>query len=80
MNLKLKSLTGKDKIIDIDAASTINELKTRIETFEMISPPQQRLICNGKVLIQGDKTLSEYKINANSTIHFVLALRGGGTI
>ncbi|ORD94784.1 RUB3 [Enterospora canceri] len=77
MNLKLKSLTGKDKAIEIDGSATIVELKQKIEEYEKIPPEQQRLICNGKVLIQGDKTLTEYKINSNCVIHFVLALRGG---
>ncbi|KAL6122098.1 hypothetical protein NUSPORA_00891 [Nucleospora cyclopteri] len=77
MLLKLKSLTGKDKIIEIDGSATINELKQKIEEYEMISSEQQRLICNGKILIKGDKTLSQYKITSNSIIHFVLALRGG---
>lgn len=77
MNLKLKSLTGKDKIITIDASSTVNELKQKIEEYEMIPPSQQRLICAGKVLVQGEKTLQQYKIASNSVIHFVLALKGG---
>ena len=79
MNLKLKSLTGKDKIITLDASCTIDELKQKIEEYEMIPPQQQRLICGGKVLIAGDKTLQQYKIASNSVIHFVLALKGGSS-
>ncbi|EDQ31057.1 ubiquitin [Enterocytozoon bieneusi H348] len=77
MILKLKSLTGKDKIIEIDGSCTIQELKEKIEEYEMIPPEQQRLISGGKVLVEGNKTLTQYKIGSNSVIHFVLALRGG---
>ncbi|OQS53762.1 RUB3 [Ecytonucleospora hepatopenaei] len=77
MNLKLKSLTGKDKIISIDASCTVKELKEKIEEYEMIPPQQQRLICGGKILTENNKTLQQYKINSNSVIHFVLALKGG---
>lgn len=77
MNLKLKSLTGKDKIITIDGSCTINELKQKIEEYEMIPPNQQRLICGGKILTEGEKTIQQYKITSNSLIHFVLALKGG---
>ncbi|ORD96512.1 NEDD8 [Hepatospora eriocheir] len=77
MILKLKSLTEKEKIIDIDGSSTIKELKERIYEMEDIHPDQQRIICNGKVLNQLDKTILQYKISSQSRIHLILALRGG---
>jgi ubiquitin-like protein Nedd8 len=77
MHLKLKSLTGKEKTIEIDASATIKEFKTKISEYELIPPEQQRLVCNGKILGIDDETLSYYKISSGNIIHMVLALRGG---
>lgn len=77
MHLKFKSLTGKDKTIEIDSSATILEFKTKIYEYELIPPEQQRLVCNGKILGIENETLSYYKISSGNVIHMVLALRGG---
>lgn len=77
MHLKLKSLTGRDKDIEIDGSATILEFKNRIHEYELIPPEQQRLICNGRILGNDDDTLSQSKVNSGNVIHMVLALRGG---
>lgn len=77
MHLKFKSLTGKDKAIEIDSSATILEFKHRVCEFELIPPDQQRLVCNGKILGSDMETLSSYKISSGNVIHVVLALRGG---
>lgn len=77
MHLKLKSLTGCDKDIEVDGSASILELKVIIYEQELIPPEQQRLVCNGRILGKDTDTLSQCKICSGNVIHLVLALRGG---
>uniref|UniRef100_A0A915DQ33 Ubiquitin-like protein NEDD8 n=1 Tax=Ditylenchus dipsaci TaxID=166011 RepID=A0A915DQ33_9BILA len=77
MLIKVKTLTGKEIELDVDASDRVERVKEKIEEKEGIPPPQQRLIFSGKQMAD-DKTVAEYKVVAGSVLHLVLALRGGG--
>jgi hypothetical protein len=77
MYLKFKSLTGKDKAVELESSATVLELKSKISELELIPLEQLRLVCNGKVLGDNMKTLLSYKILSGNMVHVVLALRGG---
>ncbi|RKF79976.1 Ubiquitin-NEDD8-like protein RUB1, partial [Golovinomyces cichoracearum] len=74
---RVRTLTGKEIELDIEPDYLTTQIKEKVEEKEGIPPVQQRLISGEVSNRSDDKRAKDYNLVGGSTLHLVLALRGG---
>lgn len=71
----VKSINGKSRTLTVSPTDSIASIKQQIKEKEGIATDEQRLIFGGKNL-DDTKTLQDYNVGAEGTLHLVLRVRG----
>jgi len=76
MQIFVKTLTGKTITIDVETSDLVETVKKEIYERENLPVAHQTLVFDGKKL-ENKKTLLDYNIISESTLHLVFSLKGG---
>lgn len=74
--LSISMVNGKRFSISYDPSYTIEYLKKLIED-EGICPPEEQILIFAQNELEESKTLADYGIGKEETLHLLLKLRGG---
>ena len=76
MQIHIRNLAGKTTTLEVDTADTVDSVRKKLTDAEGIAPDQCRLVFGGKQMTDG-RTLEDYHVEEDCTLHAVMRLQGG---
>ena len=75
INIKVTTLTGMSKTLQVAPSSTVEEFKAQVQKSMGFPVAMQRIVYSSKQLHNG-VTLADYGLKDNDTVHLLLRLEG----
>ena len=75
MQIFVRVMCGKTITLEVEESTTLQEVMDMLQGKSGVPPDEQRLVFVRKQLEPG-RTLADYNIQKESTLHLVLRLRG----
>lgn len=74
MNIFIKTLPGKNYDLEVEPDDTIENVKDKLQNKEALPSDQHRLVFN-RMLLEDDRTVTEYNIQPNSVLYSLVKFR-----
>ena len=78
LQVNVKTLTGNTIVLNLSSDTKVGQIKKQVQERQGSDPSQQRLIYQGKPLLDGEATLGSLDIADGDTLYIIFCCKGGG--